>query len=180
MLFFCDVVMEWYVIVESCCWVLLSCYIVVQLLLDWFCEITVRLILWNCRRLVVDILGDFVRLPWQISDSHEIVIRLSDSFRIVLVRLWNCREVIANVKYNPNWPPCIGKGVRVEGARPGLDSRSCSGLFPGQVIPVTENLVLRWQPCKAPGLIGSVLGLVDRCHHTVAWSDSYCDLHLLS
>ena len=33
-------------------------------------------------------------------------------------------------------------------------------IFPGRVIPVTSKLVLRWLPCQAHGVIGSVLGLV--------------------
>ena len=32
--------------------------------------------------------------------------------------------------------------------------------FRGRVIPVTSKLVLQWLPCQAPGVIGSVLGLV--------------------
>ena len=32
--------------------------------------------------------------------------------------------------------------------------------FSGRVIPVTSKLALQWLPCQAPGVIGSVLGLV--------------------
>ena len=35
-----------------------------------------------------------------------------------------------------------------------------AGIFPGRVIPVTSKLALQWLPCQAPGVIGSVLGLV--------------------
>ena len=34
------------------------------------------------------------------------------------------------------------------------------GIFPGRVIPVTLKLALQWLPCQAPGVIGSVPGLV--------------------
>ena len=34
------------------------------------------------------------------------------------------------------------------------------GIFQGQVIPVTQKWALQWLPCQAPGVIGSVLGLV--------------------
>ena len=33
-------------------------------------------------------------------------------------------------------------------------------IFPGRVIPVTSKLALQWLPCQAPGVKGSVLGLV--------------------
>ena len=33
-------------------------------------------------------------------------------------------------------------------------------IFPGRVMPVTSKLALQWLPCRAPGVIGSVLGLV--------------------
>ena len=33
-------------------------------------------------------------------------------------------------------------------------------IFLGQAMSVIEKLVLQWQPCQAPGVIGSVLGLV--------------------
>ena len=36
---------------------------------------------------------------------------------------------------------------------PGFESRS-------RVIPVTSKLALQWLPCQAPGVIGSMLGLV--------------------
>ena len=32
--------------------------------------------------------------------------------------------------------------------------------FPGQVIPGTDRLVLKWLPSQASGVVGSVLGLV--------------------
>ena len=35
-----------------------------------------------------------------------------------------------------------------------------AGIFPGGVIPVTQQLVLQWSPCQAPGVMGSALGLV--------------------
>ena len=35
------------------------------------------------------------------------------------------------------------------------------GFFRGRVIPVTSKLALQWLPYQAPGVIGSVLGLVD-------------------
>ena len=35
------------------------------------------------------------------------------------------------------------------------------GLFLGQIIPVTEKLVIRWLLCQAPGVMGIALRLVD-------------------
>ena len=35
-----------------------------------------------------------------------------------------------------------------------------SGIFPGRVIAVIYKLAPMWLPCRAPGVIGSVLGLV--------------------
>ena len=37
---------------------------------------------------------------------------------------------------------------------------ACTVIFPGRVIPVTSKLALQWLPCQAPGVKGSVLGLV--------------------
>ena len=37
---------------------------------------------------------------------------------------------------------------------------ACDGIFPGRVIPATYKLALQWIPYQAPGIIGSVLGLV--------------------
>ena len=34
------------------------------------------------------------------------------------------------------------------------------GIFPCQVIPVTQKLAIQWLPCQAPGVIGSALELV--------------------
>ena len=35
------------------------------------------------------------------------------------------------------------------------------GFFRGRVIPVSSKLALQWIPCQAPGVVESVLGLVD-------------------
>ena len=43
---------------------------------------------------------------------------------------------------------------------PGFESRLRRDFFRGRVIPVTSKLTLRWLPCQAPGVIGSVLELV--------------------
>ena len=43
---------------------------------------------------------------------------------------------------------------------PGFESRLRRDFFQGRVIPVTRKLALQWLPCQAPGVIGSVLGLV--------------------
>ena len=43
---------------------------------------------------------------------------------------------------------------------PGFESRLRRDFFRGRVIPVTSKLALHWLPCQAPGIIGSVLGLV--------------------
>ena len=41
-----------------------------------------------------------------------------------------------------------------------FDSRLQPDFFRGRVIPVTSKLALQWLPCQAPGVLGSVLGLV--------------------
>ena len=50
----------------------------------------------------------------------------------------------------------FGLVVKASASRAGFES----GIFRGRVIPVTSKLTLQWQPCQAPGVIGSVLGLV--------------------
>ena len=44
------------------------------------------------------------------------------------------------------------------------------GFFRGQVIPVTSKLALQWLPCQAPGVTGSVLGLVDPVSVDCDWA----------
>ena len=62
------------------------------------------------------------------------------------------------------WLRCPPREQQVQGLIP-----ACAmGLFPGQVIPVTLELVLQWLPCQAPGITGSALGLV-------APASIYCD-----
>ena len=39
-------------------------------------------------------------------------------------------------------------------------NHTCARIFRGRVIPVTQKFALQWLPCQAPGVIGSVLGLV--------------------
>ena len=51
----------------------------------------------------------------------------------------------------PRWP----RERKIPGSNP-----ACAGIFPGRVIPVTSKLELQWLPFLAPGVIGSVLGLV--------------------
>ena len=51
---------------------------------------------------------------------------------------------------------------------PRFESRLHREFFRGQVIPVTEKLSFQWLPCQAPGIKGSVLGLVGRV-------SVYCD-----
>ena len=43
---------------------------------------------------------------------------------------------------------------------PGFESSLQRDFFPGRVIPVTYKLAFKWLPCQAPGIIGSVLGMV--------------------
>ena len=57
----------------------------------------------------------------------------------------------------------VGLVVKASASRaedPGFESRLRPGFFRGRVIPVTSELALEWLPCQAPGVIGSVLGLV--------------------
>ena len=46
---------------------------------------------------------------------------------------------------------------------------ACAGILPGRVIPVTSKLALQWLPCQAPGVIGSVLGLVGAASVYCGW-----------
>ena len=62
-------------------------------------------------------------------------------------------------------PDPLGYGATASRAEdraedPGFESRLRRDFFGGRVIPVTSKLALQWQPCQAPGVIGSVLGLV--------------------
>ena len=52
------------------------------------------------------------------------------------------------------------------------------GFFRGRVIPVTSKLALQWLPCQAPGVIGSVLGLVGPVS-VIGWGRTL-DLQFLS
>ena len=58
-------------------------------------------------------------------------------------------------------PPCwpSGQGVRLGSERPEVRIPLATGFF-WVVIPVAYKLALQWLPCQAPGIIGSVLGLV--------------------
>ena len=58
----------------------------------------------------------------------------------------------------PRWPS--GKASTSRAEDPGSESRMRRDFFRGRVIPVTQKLALQWLPCQAPGVIGSVLGLV--------------------
>ena len=63
----------------------------------------------------------------------------------------------------------VGLVVKASTSRaedPGFESRF--EFFRGRVIPVTSKLVPQWLPCQAPGVIGSVLGLVGQV-------SVYCD-----
>ena len=57
----------------------------------------------------------------------------------------------------------VGLVVKASASRaedPGFKCRLRKVFFRGRVIPVTSKLALQWLPCQAPGVIGSVLGLV--------------------
>ena len=57
----------------------------------------------------------------------------------------------------------VGLVVKASTSRaedPRFESRLRQDFFRGQVVPVTYKLALQWLPCQAPGVIGSVLGLV--------------------
>ena len=60
-------------------------------------------------------------------------------------------------------------GRVVKASASGAEEPGLDGIFPGRVIPVTSKLALQWPPCQAPGVIGSVLGLVGPV-------SVYCDL----
>ena len=57
----------------------------------------------------------------------------------------------------------VGLVVKASASRagdPGFKSHLRRDFFRGRVTPVTEQLALQWLSCQAPGVIGSVLGLV--------------------
>ena len=58
------------------------------------------------------------------------------------------------------WTASLAKWLRrpPRERRIGGSNPACAGILQGRVIPVT--LALQWLPCQAPGVIGSVLGLV--------------------
>ena len=56
------------------------------------------------------------------------------------------------------WPS--GYGVCLESGRSWVWILFVPGFLRGRVIPVTSKSALRWLPCQAPGIVGSVLGLV--------------------
>ena len=58
----------------------------------------------------------------------------------------------------PCWPS--GKGIRLESRRSRVRIPLAPRFFRGWVTPVTWKLALQWPPCQAPGVLGSVLGLV--------------------
>ena len=53
----------------------------------------------------------------------------------------------------------VGLVVKASASR-AKDPGFAAGLFRGRVTAVTLQLALQWLPCQAPGIIGSVLGLV--------------------
>ena len=58
----------------------------------------------------------------------------------------------------------VGLVVKVSVSKstdPGLISAFIVDLFPERVTPVTSKLTLRWPPCQAFGVIGSVVGPVN-------------------
>ena len=61
----------------------------------------------------------------------------------------------------PELPPfhrLVGLVVKASASR--AEDPLAPGFYRGRVVPVTSNLALQWLPCQAPGVIGSVLGLV--------------------
>ena len=61
------------------------------------------------------------------------------------------------------WVDLVGLVIKASTARPenpGFESRLRRDFFRGRVIPVISKLPLQWLPCRAPGIIGSALGLV--------------------
>ena len=71
------------------------------------------------------------------------------------------------VRYPLTRDRLVGLVVKASAEGPGFESgRSrvriplAPGFFRGRVIPVTSKLALQWLSCQAPGVIGSVLGLV--------------------
>ena len=62
--------------------------------------------------------------------------------------------------FPPRFDLLFGLVVKATASRPeddGFESRLRRDF---SVIPVTSKLALQWLPCRAPGITGSVLGLV--------------------
>ena len=54
----------------------------------------------------------------------------------------------------------VVKALASRAEDPGFDSRLRRGDFSWSSHTMAEKLALQWLPCQAPGVIGSVLGLV--------------------
>ena len=54
----------------------------------------------------------------------------------------------------------VAKASASRAEDPGFESRLRRDFSVSSDIPVTSKLALQWLPCQAPGVIGSVLGLV--------------------
>ena len=56
------------------------------------------------------------------------------------------------------------------------------GIFPGRVIPVTSKLIKKWFSCRAPGDLGSALGLVGPAsvYHDWAREQGHSGIHSMS
>ena len=74
-----------------------------------------------------------------------------------------CEGILYKTKSHNEYDCLVGLVVEVSASR-AVDLSSIPAfildLFPGQIIPVTETLILQWLPSQAPGVIGSALGLV--------------------
>ena len=54
----------------------------------------------------------------------------------------------------------VVKAYTSRAENPGFEFRLSRDFSGGRVTPVTSKLALQWLPCQAPGILGSVLGLV--------------------
>ena len=76
--------------------------------------------------------------------------------------LYHCRCLFIDLSLPVSplrWPS--GQGVRLKSGRSRVRIPLAPGFIRDLVIPVTSKLALKWLPCQAPGVIGSVMGLVD-------------------
>ena len=77
----------------------------------------------------------------------------------------SCKSLFSAHLGTPSPPPLppahlAGPVVKASASRAWVRIPLAPRFFRGRVTPVTSKLALQWLPCQAPGVLGSVLGLV--------------------